>query len=91
VAFLHYWSGISLDHVCEVMKFFRFRLSKSQANSLLNQLSTDWEQEYDTIAELIARQLVVYVDETGWQVGKQACYTWASTAMCPVSLWGESG
>ena len=83
VAFLHYWSGISLDHVCEVMKFFTgLGLSKSQANSLLNQLSTDWEQEYDTIAELIARQLVVYVDETGWQVGKQACYTWAfSTAM----------
>jgi transposase len=83
VAFLHYWIGISLDHVCEVMAFFTgLDLSKSQANSLLNQLSTDWEQEYDTIAELLAQQLVIYVDETGWQVGKQACYTWVfSTAM----------
>jgi regulator of replication initiation timing len=83
VAFLHYWIGISLDHVCEVMGFFTgLGLSKSQANSLLDQLSTDWEQEYDTIAELLSYQLVIYIDETGWQVGKQACYTWAfSTAM----------
>ncbi|HEY9618802.1 MAG TPA: transposase [Crinalium sp.] len=83
VAFLHYWIGISLDHVCEVMTFFTgLDLSKSQANALLNQLSSDWEQEYDTIAELLARQLVIYVDETGWQVGKQGCYTWVfSTAM----------
>ncbi|MBD0345496.1 MAG: transposase [Coleofasciculus sp. Co-bin14] len=77
VAFLHYWIGISLDHVCEVMTFFTgLNLSKSQANALLNQLSRDWEKEYDTIAELLAQQLVIYVDETGWQVGKQACYTW---------------
>lgn len=83
VAFLHYWIGISLDHVCEVMAFFTgLNLSKSQANSLLNQLSTDWEQEYDAIAELLAQQLVIYVDETGWQVGKQACYAWVfSTAV----------
>jgi transposase len=83
VAFLHYWIGISLDHVCEVMTFFTgLNLSKSQANSLLNQLSADWEQEYDTIAELLAHQLVLYVDETGWQVGQHACYTWVfSTVM----------
>lgn len=83
VAFLHYWIGISLDHVCEVMAFFTgLNLSKSQANALLNQLSRDWEKEYDTIAELLAQQLVIYVDETGWQVGKGACYTWVfSTAM----------
>ncbi|HEY9657169.1 MAG TPA: transposase [Allocoleopsis sp.] len=77
VAFLHYWIGISLDHVCDVMTFFTgLNLSKSQANALLNQLSRDWDQEYDTIAELLAQQLVIYVDETGWQVGKGACYTW---------------
>lgn len=83
VAFLHYWIGISLDHVCEVMAFFTsLDLSKSQANSLLNQLSTDWEEEYDTIAALLAQELVVYVDETGWQVGVENCYTWAfSSAM----------
>ncbi|MGB3788367.1 MAG: transposase [Phormidesmis sp.] len=83
VAFLHYWTGISLDHVCSVVQFFTgLALSKSQANALLNQLSTDWDEQYDTIAELLSRQLVIYIDETGWKVGSDSCYTWAfSTAM----------
>ena len=83
VAFLHYWSGLSLDHVCGVVAFFTgLALSKSQANALLNQLSADWDAEYDTIAELLSRQMVLYIDETGWKVGKETCYTWAfSTAM----------
>lgn len=83
VAFLHYWTGLSLDHVCGVMRFFTgLELSKSQANELLNQLSRDWSAQYDTIAALLSHQLVLYIDETGWQVGKKHCYTWAfSTAM----------
>lgn len=83
VAFLHYWIGISLDHVCDVLRFFTgLELSKSQADSLLTQLSTDWKDQYDTIAELLALQLIIYVDETGWKVGKHSCYTWAfSTVM----------
>ena len=83
VAFLHYWTGISLDHVCSVLQFFTgLALSKSQANALLNQLSDDWDEQYDTIAELLSRQLVIYIDETGWKVGSDSCYTWAfSTAM----------
>jgi hypothetical protein len=83
VAFLHYWIGISLDHTCAVVEFFTgLALSKSQANSLLTQLSRDWQGAYDSIAELLSYQLVIYIDETGWQVGKESCYTWAfSTAM----------
>ena len=83
VAFLHYWVGISLDHTCGVVQFFTgLALSKSQANSLLNQLRDDWSEVYDTIAELLAHQMVIYIDETGWKVGKDNCYTWAfSTAM----------
>lgn len=78
VSFLHYWIGISLDHVCRVIEFFTgLSLPKSQANSLLAQLSQDWEQEYDPIAELLSYQMVIYIDETGWKVGKKACYTWA--------------
>ena len=39
VAFLHYWIGISLDHVCAVLQFFTgLDLPKSQADSLLSQL-----------------------------------------------------
>lgn len=83
LAYLHYWVGVSLDNACEIMHFFTgLVLPKSQADSLLNQLATDWNEQYDAIAELIALQMIVYIDETGWKVGKRSCYTWAfSTAM----------
>ena len=83
LAFLHYWIGISIDNVCETIQFFTgLKLSKSQADSLLNQLSADWNEQYDAIAQLIALSMLVYIDETGWKVGKRSCYTWAfSTAM----------
>jgi len=83
LAFLHYWVGISLDHAREVLKFFTgLDLAKSQANSLLTQLANDWNKQYDSIAELIALQLIVYIDETGWKIGKSSCYTWVfSTTM----------
>ena len=83
LAFLHYWIGISLDNACEVTNFFTgLELSKSQTESLLKQLANDWGEQYDTIAELLALQMVVYIDETGWRVGKKHCYTWVfSTSM----------
>ncbi len=83
LAFLHYWMGVSLDHTIQIVEFFTgLALSKSQADSLLRQLAEDWEDEYETISELIAGQMLVYVDETGWKVGTQSCYTWVfSTAM----------
>jgi len=40
-------------------------------------LAADWNEQYDTIAELIALSIIVYIDETGWKVGKRSCYTWA--------------
>ena len=83
LAFLHYWIGVSIDHAREIMQFFTgLGLSKSQADSLLRQLAADWNGQYDTIAELIALSMIVYIDETAWKVGKRSCYTWAfSTAM----------
>ncbi len=83
LAFLHSWIGVSLDQACEVMRCFtQLELSKSQADSLLKQLATDWDEHYDTIAELIALQMSVYIDETGWKVGTKSCYTWVcSTTM----------
>jgi hypothetical protein len=83
LAFVHYWIGVSLDNACQIMEFFTgLQLPKSQAESLLKQLASDWDQQYDTIAELIALQMIVYIDETGWKVGSKSCYTWVfSTAM----------
>ncbi len=77
LGFLHYWIGVSQENAIRTMNFFTgLDLSKSQADSLLNQLADDWEQQHDTIAELIALQMIVYIDETGWKVGTKACYTW---------------
>jgi len=83
LAFLHYWIGVSIDHAREIIRFFTgLELSKSQADSLLSQLAADWNEQYDTIAEIIALQMIVYIDETGWKVGRRSCYTWAfSTAL----------
>jgi transposase len=83
LAFLHYWIGVSIDNAREIMRFFTgLELPKSQADSLLRQLAADWDEQHDTIAELIALSMIVYIDETGWKVGKRSCYTWAfSTPM----------
>jgi len=83
LAFLHYWIGVSIDNACEIMRFFTgLDLSKSQADSLLSQLASDWDEQYDAITELITLSLIVYIDETGWKVGKRSCYTWVfSTAL----------
>ncbi len=83
LAFLHYWIGVSIDNAREIMRFFTgLELPKSQADSLLRQLASDWDEQYDTIAELIALSTIVYIDETGWKVGRRSCYTWAfSTPM----------
>jgi transposase len=83
LAFLHYWIGVSLDNARQIMNFFTgLNLSKGQADSLLSQLANDWDEQYDTIAQLIALQMIVYIDETGWKVGAKSCYTWVfSTSM----------
>jgi transposase len=82
LAFLHYWIGVSLDHAREIVQFFTgLELSKSQADSLLSQLATDWDEQYDTITALIALSLIVYIDETTWKVGKRSCYTWVFSTM----------
>ena len=77
LGYLHYWIGVSQENAISIMNFFLgLELSRSQADSLLTQLADDWELQHDTIAELIALQTIVYIDETGWKVGKKGCYTW---------------
>lgn len=82
LAYLHYWVGVSLDRAIEIIHFFTgLELSKPQANSLLEQLADDWSDQHDTISELLAAQLVIYIDETGWKVGTIASYTWVFSAI----------
>jgi hypothetical protein len=44
---------------------------------LLRQLAQHWQGEFDILCELIAHAAVVYMDETGWQVGSMGCSLWA--------------
>jgi hypothetical protein len=85
LAFLVYWIGISMDNACKVFHFFTgLILSKGQADSLLYQLAKDWEIEYKNIAALIVNSAILYIDETGWKVGKKNLYTWIFSTMSEV-------
>jgi transposase len=78
LAFLVYLIGMSLDKACAVLSFFcQLPLTKSQADALLRQLATHWQEEFDTLCALIAQAAVVYMDETGWKVGNDKCSLWA--------------
>lgn len=85
LAYLVYWTGVSIDKACGILTFFTgLELSKSQADSLLSQLAKDWQIEYDAIAELVAAAAVLYIDETGWKVGRRSCYTWIFSTLSTV-------
>jgi hypothetical protein len=85
LAFLVYWIGISMDNACKVFHFFTgLVLSKGQVDSLLYQLANDWEVEYENIAQLVVNAAVIYIDETGWKVGKKNLYTWIFSTMSEV-------
>src|SRR3954453_18381935 len=69
LAFLVYTVGVSIDKARALLAFFcRLELSKSQADSLLSQLSRLWRQEFDTLCAIMAWATVVYIDETGWKL-----------------------
>jgi transposase len=77
LAFLVYVIGISLDKACAVLTFFcQLPLAKSQADALLRQLAQHWQGEFDILCDLIARAAVVYMDETGWKIGRDGCSLW---------------
>jgi hypothetical protein len=51
------------------MDFFQgLKLSKSQADALLNRLAREWEDEFETLCTLLAHSAVVHADETSWSI-----------------------
>jgi hypothetical protein len=90
LAFLVYVIGISLDKSCAVLQFFcGLPLRKSQADALLRQLARHWEVEFETLCDLVARAAVVYMDETGWKIGREGCSLWVfASALQRVFLFG---
>jgi transposase len=88
LAFLVYLIGISLDKACAVLGFFcQLPLSKSQADALLRQLATHWDEEFDTLCLLLAQAAIVYMDETGWKVGNDKCSLWAFASQLQRVFW----
>jgi len=64
-----YVVGLSFDKVCALLQFFQnLRLTKSQADALLNQLSREWEEEFESLCRLLAISAVVHADETSWSI-----------------------
>ena len=52
LSFLHYWVGVSQVNAIGIMNFFTgIDLSRSQADSLLNQLADDWRDPLNDAAE----------------------------------------
>jgi uncharacterized coiled-coil protein SlyX len=90
LAFLVYIIGISLDKSCAVLQFFcGLPLRKSQADALLRQLARHWEVEFETLCDLVVRAAVVYMDETGWKIGREGCSLWVfASALQRVFLFG---
>jgi hypothetical protein len=77
LAFLVYVIGLSLDKACAVLAFFcQLPLAKSGADALLRQLARHWAEEFEALCTLLAHAAVVYMDETGWQVGSAGCALW---------------
>lgn len=69
LAYQVYCIGISIDKACEIFQFFQgLKLTKSQSDSLLNQLARHWEAEFETLCTLLANSAVVHCDETSWSI-----------------------
>ena len=67
--------GLSIDKACAELAFFwELNLSKSQADSLLSQLANAWEDEFETLCELLAHSAVVHTDETSWSINSVWAY-----------------
>jgi transposase len=69
IAFFVYVVGLSFDKVRLVLNFCQnLKLSKSQVDSVLNQLSRHWQKEFETLCTLLANSAVVHADETSWSL-----------------------
>lgn len=92
LAILVYGIEVSIDQACKILHMFcDLTLSKSQADSLLQQLSTLWSKDFEALKDLIALAMIVHIDETGWKIDDKRCYTWIFTSVLhTVLLYGES-
>lgn len=91
LGFLVYVLQLSQDQARQVLSFFtKVDLTKSEIESLLSGLGKEWKKEYDNLALLILFAEVLFIDETGWKIGKKNCYTWIFRSLThTLLLYGE--
>ena len=66
--------SLSINKVgAELQYFWGLKLSKSQADALLNRLAREWHCEFDQLCQLLAVSAVVCADETSWSMN----WVWA--------------
>lgn len=69
IAYFVYVIGLSFDKVCQMLQFLQnLKLGKTQADSLLKQLSRHWQHEFEVLCTLLANSMVVHADETSWSI-----------------------
>jgi len=69
IAYFVYVIGMSFDKVCLTLRFLQnLPLGKTQADTLLKQLSRHWQHEFEVLCTLLANSLVVHTDETSWSI-----------------------
>lgn len=91
LGFLVYVLQLSQDQARQVLSFFtHIELSGSEIESLLSGLGKAWGKEYDNLSLLILFAEVLFIDETGWKIGKENCYTWIFRSLThTLLLYGE--
>ena len=61
--------GLSIEKAAaELLYLWGLKLSKSQADALLNRLADEWHPEFDQLCQLLAVSAVVCADETSWSL-----------------------
>lgn len=90
-AFLVYELGLTHNQTQQIFQFFcQLDIGQSQIDSLLEKVGKEWQKEFEAISKIILYSWVVYMDETGWRVNAENCYTWIFTTMShTLYLFGE--
>lgn len=69
VAYQAYFVGLSYDRISMLTLFFQqIKLSKSQIDSMLSQLSQHMQGQFDSLCDLLTKSLIVHSDETSWSL-----------------------
>lgn len=92
LAFLVYVIEISIKQAQDILLFFTgIELSDSEANALLDQLSSLWNPELEKLITLVTLAALVHIDETGWKTGKERNFAWIfATLSHTVFLFGQN-